>query len=155
MEETCPIDQWRWWLHCRRQIATSRSVRWKRKQLNETDWSIGKGPTSTDDSKSTSTSSSRKAPTLKYGAKKTNTEQDQRAKTVDVVRLKAGEFRRGFYRTIYLLLIAVNEFLCVWQQEENMGWPLPFLFLLFVSRCAWLVSFFDCCIIITSAQWHR
>jgi len=34
---------------------------------------------------------SRKTPTLKYNPKKTNTDQEQRAKTVDIVRLKAGK----------------------------------------------------------------
>ena len=49
----------------------------------------GKVPTPTDESKPLPTST-RKTPTLKYSARKTNTEQDQRAKTVDVVRLKTG-----------------------------------------------------------------
>lgn len=31
---------------------------------------------------------------MKYQAKKTNTEQEQRSKTVDIVRLKAGKERR-------------------------------------------------------------
>jgi hypothetical protein len=35
--------------------------------------------------------STRKTPTLKYNAKKTNTDLQQRAKTVDIVRLKTGE----------------------------------------------------------------
>lgn len=35
--------------------------------------------------------STRQTPTLKYHAKKTNTDQEQRAKTVDIVRLKAGK----------------------------------------------------------------
>lgn len=35
--------------------------------------------------------STRKTPTLKYNAKKTNTDQEHRAKTVDVVRLKNGK----------------------------------------------------------------
>jgi len=34
---------------------------------------------------------SRKTPTLKYNAVKTNTDQEQRAKTVDIVRLKTGK----------------------------------------------------------------
>jgi hypothetical protein len=35
--------------------------------------------------------STRKTPTLKYNAKKSNTDQQQRAKTVDVIRLKTGK----------------------------------------------------------------
>jgi hypothetical protein len=50
---------------------------------------LGKIPTPTDEQKSLPTST-RKTPTLKYNAKKTNIDQLQRAKTVDVVRLKAG-----------------------------------------------------------------
>jgi hypothetical protein len=34
---------------------------------------------------------SRKTPTLKYNAKKINTDLQQRAKTVDIVRLKTGK----------------------------------------------------------------
>jgi hypothetical protein len=48
---------------------------------------LGKIPTPTDEQKPLPTST---RPTLKYNAKKTNTDQLQRAKTVDVVRLKAG-----------------------------------------------------------------
>ena len=33
----------------------------------------------------------RKTPTLKYNAKKTNTDEQQRSKTVDIVRLKTGK----------------------------------------------------------------
>lgn len=33
----------------------------------------------------------RQTPTMKYSAKKTNTDEQQRAKTVDIVRLKAGK----------------------------------------------------------------
>ena len=36
--------------------------------------------------------STRKTPTLKYNAKKTNTDQEHRAKTIDIVRLKAGKY---------------------------------------------------------------
>lgn len=50
---------------------------------------LGKIPTPTDEQKPLPTST-RKTPTLRYNAKKTNTDQQQRAKTVDVVRLKAG-----------------------------------------------------------------
>jgi hypothetical protein len=49
----------------------------------------GKISTPTDEQKPIPTST-RKTPTLKYSAKKTNTDQLQRAKTVDVVRLKTG-----------------------------------------------------------------
>lgn len=49
----------------------------------------GKIPTPSDESKPIPTST-RKTPTLKYAAKKANIDQDQRAKTVDVVRLKTG-----------------------------------------------------------------
>ena len=35
--------------------------------------------------------SARKTPTLKYAAKKNNADQEQRAKTVDIVRLKTGK----------------------------------------------------------------
>jgi hypothetical protein len=49
----------------------------------------GKISTPTDEQKSLPTST-RKTPTLKYCAKKTNTDQEQRAKTVDVIRLKSG-----------------------------------------------------------------
>jgi hypothetical protein len=35
--------------------------------------------------------STRKTPALKYAAKKSNADQEQRAKTVDIVRLKTGE----------------------------------------------------------------
>ncbi|CAF3541406.1 unnamed protein product [Adineta steineri] len=47
----------------------------------------GKIPTPTEEQKPLPTST-RKTPTLKYSAKKANTDQQQRAKTVDVVRLK-------------------------------------------------------------------
>ncbi|CAF0899341.1 unnamed protein product [Rotaria sp. Silwood1] len=47
----------------------------------------GKIPTLTDEQKPLPTST-RKTPTLKYNTKKNNTDQQQRAKTVDVVRLK-------------------------------------------------------------------
>jgi hypothetical protein len=50
---------------------------------------LGKIPTPTDEQKPLPTST-RKTPTLKYSAKKTDTVQEQRAKTVDVVRLKTG-----------------------------------------------------------------
>lgn len=45
---------------------------------------------SPDDQNQISTST-RKTATLKYSAKKTNTDQQQRAKTVDIVRLKTGK----------------------------------------------------------------
>ena len=51
---------------------------------------LGKIITPTDEQKSLP-SSTRKTPTLRYNAKKPNTDQELRAKTVDVVRLKAGE----------------------------------------------------------------
>jgi len=50
---------------------------------------LGKISTPTDEQKPLPTNT-RKTPTLKYCAKKTNTDQEQRAKTVDVVRLKTG-----------------------------------------------------------------
>lgn len=50
---------------------------------------LGKVPTVTDEQRPLLTST-RKTPTLKYNAKKNNTDQQQRAKTVDVVRLRNG-----------------------------------------------------------------
>ncbi len=49
----------------------------------------GKISTPTDEQKPFPTSA-RKTPTLRYNTKKANTDQQQRAKTVDVVRLKTG-----------------------------------------------------------------
>ncbi len=50
----------------------------------------GKISTPTDEQKPFPTTS-RKTPTLRYHTKKANTDQQQRAKTVDVVRLKTGQ----------------------------------------------------------------
>ncbi|CAF2917376.1 unnamed protein product [Rotaria sp. Silwood2] len=49
----------------------------------------GKIPTLTDELKPLP-KSTRKTPTLKYNAKKNNIDQEQRAKTVDIIRLKTG-----------------------------------------------------------------
>ena len=50
----------------------------------------GKVLTPADEQPKPIPTSTRKTPTLRYCAKKTNTDHEQRSKTVDVVRLKAG-----------------------------------------------------------------